>query len=106
MARGDALRWGDWKRDFDTIRNDSDTLRINSRRDNACGYELRYGDDAMRGAITRKSQGAATERIGHAARDDESALAMGAGQPCRGERVRVVRVDDIEMLLMKNFVKT
>jgi hypothetical protein len=60
----------------------------------------------MRGAIASESRPGATERIGDAARSNKYGTVMSTGQPCGGERMRVVRVNDIEFLLMQNFFET
>ena len=95
FARRVAIRLRNRRRNFHAYENYFDAVLRQATFQYGFFDEIRYCDDAAGCAIARHGNGIRRQREFYAARDNQGDEAMRPRQPCGGERVRLIGMDDI-----------
>ena len=91
-----ALRRCEEGRDFGALVDHRDFFTRGAGRGGLRGDPIRVGDDAGGGVVAGAGQAVFADGIADAARDDEGNALVGGGQPCGGNGVGFVGVDEIK----------
>ena len=102
-ARGLPHFAGHRRRNLHAFVDQRNALARDSRLHHAFGHEPGNGKDPVGSLIAVLRHPAAPQRIGHAPRDGQGCTAVRPRQPRRGQRVRLVGVNDLHIIFLEEF---